>query len=86
MSSVSKINISKDNNTTQIRSDYGTTCTLSDTIKASAHACFSFSSLTKVQSPHCTKLACSFGYTFWLKLYNKLFKSQVSFCSKLYKN
>ena len=32
MLTISKINIDKDNNTAQIRSDYCTMCTLSDTI------------------------------------------------------
>ena len=45
MLTVSKINIDKDNNTTQIRGGYCTMHTLSDTMKASAHTCLAFNPL-----------------------------------------
>ena len=65
--------IDKNNNTTQMRSDYGAMHTLLDTIKASPHACFVFNSLTF--SAQWLSLVQQFWLYILAKLYNKLFKS-----------
>ena len=55
---------------------------LSDTIKASMYAYFALNTLVF----NSELLVLNFYYTFWLCLCNKLFKSEISFHSKEFKN
>ena len=62
--------------------------TLPDVIKAGMHACFAlggfaFNPLLLVAQ--WLRLVQQFQLYMLAKVYNKLFKSKVSFCSKLYK-